>query len=297
MNSMDHKKLSRHAKAHSLHDIQRMLASFEDDILPNIASKDEILQRARQRQLKKKAAGASAFAVCAMLLGAYCYNPAYQQYELATARGEQASIRLRDGSQIMLNTDSHVRVQERLRSREITLSRGEAGFHVAHAEHPLLRRFERSFQVSAGEMLIIDIGTVFNVQKHSVADASVTVLDGEIAVGIKGAEAPMIHLTKGQSLSNQQRRLSAPALADLDAVQAWQTGHIVFDRTPLPAALKNFQRYADFNVQIQDAELKDLQINGQFKIHNYQHFMQVLPYVAAVRVEQTAAKEWKIAKK
>ena len=155
MNSMDHKKLSRHAKAHSLHDIQRMLASFEDDILPNIASKDEILHRARQRQLKKKAAGASALALCGLLLGTYCYNPAYQQYELATARGEQASIRLRDGSQIMLNTDSHVRVQERLRSREITLSRGEAGFHVAHAEHPLLRRFERSFQVSAGEMLII----------------------------------------------------------------------------------------------------------------------------------------------
>ncbi|MEG2358237.1 FecR family protein [Acinetobacter sp.] len=294
---MDHKKLSRHAKAHSLHDIQRMLASFEDDILPNIASKDEILQRARQRQLKKKSAGASAFAVCAMLLGAYWYNPAYQQYDLATVRGEQASIRLRDGSRIMLNTDTHVQVQERLRSREITLSRGEAGFHVAHAQHQLLRRFERSFQVSAGEMLIIDIGTVFNVQKHSAADASVTVLEGEVAIGIQGADAPLIHLSQGQSLSNQQRRLNKPVLANLDAVQAWQTGHIVFDRTPLHAALQNFQRYADFNVQIQDAELKDMQINGQFKIHNYQHFMQILPYVAPVRVEKTAAKAWKIAKK
>ena len=43
--------------------------------------------------------------------------------------------------------------------------------------------------------------------------------------------------------------------------------------------------------------LKDMQINGQFKIHNYRHFMQILPYVAPVRVEQTAAKAWKIAKK
>lgn len=37
-----------------LQDTQRKLASFEDDILPYLPSKDAILVRAKQRQLKKE---------------------------------------------------------------------------------------------------------------------------------------------------------------------------------------------------------------------------------------------------
>ena len=108
-----------------------------------------------------------------------------------TQRGEQRNVYLNDGSQIKLNTDTHIYVQERLRSRKIILSKGEASFHVAHKRSKFLRYFERSFEVTSGNMLIIDIGTVFNVHKHSSDESSVTVLDGEIAVGLKDVKNPM----------------------------------------------------------------------------------------------------------
>lgn len=294
---MNPKKISKNAKEHSLYDIQSMIACFEDDVLPNIPSKAAILHRAKQRQLKKKVLGTSVFTLCSMLLGLYWYNPAYQQQYFMTQRGEQKNIQLGDGSHIKLNTDTDVRVKERLRSREILLNKGEASFHVAHAENKFLRHFERIFQVTAGDMLIIDIGTVFNVQKHSNSNATVTVLEGEVAVSILNHKNTMIHLTEGQSLSNQKLNFLKPVHVNLDRVQAWQKGHIVFDQTPLSTALKDFQRYADFTVQLQDIGPKDILINGQFKTHSYQSFIQALPYVASVRIEKISEQNWKIVKK
>lgn len=107
----------------------------------------------------------------------------------------------------------------------------------------------------------------------------------------------MIHLKQGQSLSNQNEKLNPMVHVDLDMVQAWQTGHIIFNQTPLSNALENFQRYSDFKVELSDPTLKKLPISGQFKAENYQNFMQVLPYVAEVKVSKSSENIWKIAKK
>lgn len=294
---MDANKLTKTAKKPNLNDIQQMLTSFEDDILPYLPSKDIILQRAKQRQLKKKLLRVSLLTMSGIFLGVYIYNPIHQQDYFMTQRGEQRNVYLNDGSQIKLNTDTHIYVQERLRSRKIILSKGEASFHVAHKRSKFLRYFERSFEVTSGNMLIIDIGTVFNVHKHSSDESSVTVLDGEIAVGLKDMKNPMIHLMKGQSLNSYKQYLSQPIQVNLDIIQAWQTGNIIFEQTSLNSALKNFQRYNDFNVKIENSELKNLKMNGQFKIKNYQHFMQVLPYVSAINVKKISEKEWEISKK
>lgn len=294
---MNPKKLNKNNQPLHLNDIQKMLASFEDDILPNIPSKDAILQRAKQRKLKQKYIGGALFAICAMCFGLYSVNPSYQQYTVTTERGAQKTIRLSDGSQIMLNTESKILVQQKIRSRDIILQEGEASFHVAHAQGLLSGYFERTFQVNAGKMHIIDIGTIFNVQKLSATDASVSVLQGEVAVGILGDKKGMIHLKQGQSLSNQNEKLNPMLHVDLDMVQAWQTGHIIFNQTPLSNALENFQRYSDFKVELSDPTLKKLPISGQFKAENYQNFMQVLPYVAEVKVSKSSENIWKIAKK
>lgn len=294
---MNPKKLNKNNQPLHLNDIQKMLASFEDDILPNIPSKDAILQRAKQRKLKQKYIGGALFAICATCFGLYSVNPSYQQYTVATERGAQKTIRLSDGSQIMLNTESKILVQQKIRSRDIILQEGEASFHVAHAQGLLSGYFERTFQVNAGKMHIVDIGTIFNVQKLSATDASVSVLQGEVAVGILGDKKGMIHLKQGQSLSNQNEKLNPMVHVDLDMVQAWQTGHIIFNQTPLSNALENFQRYSDFKVELSDPTLKKLPISGQFKAENYQNFMQVLPYVAEVKVSKSSENIWKIAKK
>lgn len=281
----------------NLHDIQLRLASFEDDLLPLLPSKETILERARQRKLKKRVRTGTALSLLGIFSGIFLLNPSYEQYEVRTQKGQQKSITLADGSQIILNTNTMLRVQQRIRSRQIHLLQGEANFTVKHIENKLLKPFERRFEVFAGDMHVIDIATVFNIDKHNKMDASVTVISGEVMAGIRNSKASMIHLTKNQSLRNYGQTLATVEQASLEQVQAWQTGHMVFNQTPLMSALQNFQRYSDFHVDIEDKELNDLPITGQFKTQSLQQFMQVLPYVAPLDIEQISTQKWKIKKK
>lgn len=278
----------------NLQEVQRRLADFEDDVLPYLPSKEAILARAKQRQLKKKALGGTFLSLLAVLCGVYWYNPAYEHYQVKTLKGQQELFYLSDGTTIHLNTDTQIEVIEGLRSRVLVLQQGEASFHVAHSSSPILKRFERQFKVVAGDMQVIDIGTVFNVLKHNQTDATVAVEQGEVAVTTKGPNQNMIHLVQGQSLSNQKQQLSRVHQVDLYTVKAWQSGDIVFNQVPLLDAIKSFQRYTDFDVEIQNPALQTIRITGQFKAQNYQKFMQVLPIVVELNVEKLSDKKWKI---
>lgn len=294
---MKQKQTNKTNSLTNLHDIQLRLASFEDDLLPLLPCKETILERARQRKLKKRVRTGTALSLLGIFSGIFLLNPSYEQYEVRTQKGQQKSITLADGSQIILNTNTMLRVQQRIRSRQIHLLQGEANFTVKHIENKLLKPFERRFEVFAGDMHVIDIATVFNIDKHNKMDASVTVISGEVMAGIRNSKASMIHLTKNQSLRNYGQTLATVEQASLEQVQAWQTGHMVFNQTPLMSALQNFQRYSDFHVDIEDKELNDLPITGQFKTQSLQQFMQVLPYVAPLDIEQISTQKWKIKKK
>lgn len=293
---MNLKKTYKSNEIGDLQEVQRKLACFEDDILPFLPSKEAILARAKQRQLKKKVLGSSILSVLGLSIGLYWYNPVYQKIDAHTAKGQQDQLYLKDGSIIRLNSNTQIQVSERLRSREIVLKQGEASFRVAHPAYAWQKPFERTFKVAAGQMDIIDIGTIFNVQKHNATDATVAVEEGEVAVKIRGSQNAMIHLLQGQTLSNYRQQLGQITQADLYAIQAWQSGELVLNQISLGRAIANFQRYTDFDVQIQHSELAQLQVTGQFKTKNYQQFMQVLPAIADVKVEQIADKKWIIKK-
>lgn len=107
----------------------------------------------------------------------------------------------------------------------------------------------------------------------------------------------MVYLTKGQSLSNQNYVLLGPIQTNLDIVTAWQNGHVIFNKTSLESAIQNFQRYTDFDVTMNNSELNNIKISGQFKTSNYQEFMEVLPYISPVSVVTDSNKNWEIRKK
>lgn len=281
---------------HDLKVLQNKLASFEDDVLPYLPSKEEILLRARQRQSKKKILNHSILSLVGFCIAIYWLNPTYQSLEFQTRKGEQKPIYLADGSSIHLNTDTKIQVHQRLRSREILLHQGEASFTVSHFETDFLRPFERTFKVSAGQLEVIDIGTIFNVKKDNDTDATVAVEQGEVAVKIKGTENPFIYLRQGQRLSNEGNRLDEVRKADLYEVNAWQSGHIVFNQKPLIHVIEDLQRYTNFEVDIKDTALQKTQITGKVNTHNYKKFMQTLPYMMNVQVYEHSENKWIIKK-
>ncbi|HHP0305533.1 FecR domain-containing protein [Acinetobacter baumannii] len=293
----DRKLLKEQAKQYQLKDIQQMIACFEDNILPHISSKEEILQRAKQRRFNKTKAMSSVLAIFGMGVGLYWYNPILQKQHYTTSIGEQKQVLLIDGSQVSLNTNTKIDILQRLRSRELVLNQGEAIFTVAHGQNPVSRLFERSFTVTAGQVYIRDIGTIFNVHKLSDEDVIVTVLEGKVDVSGLKQKKPAIPLVQGQQVRYQPLGFSSVQQIETYRASAWQSGKIVFEQTRLEDALKEFQRYSKFDVMISNEQLKSIPVSGQFSVNNYEQFMQVLPQVAPVQVITHDHKQWRIEKK
>ena len=284
----------------NLQKIQQKLSCFEDDVLPHLPSKEFVLARAKQRQhdrLKKKRVTVSLLSVLLLGISIYAYNPCYHQIQAQTPTGLRNVLVLQDGSKIYLNVATHIRVLQRLRSQEIILEQGEARFEVAHLQPKILRPFERRFEVHAGALQIVDIGTVFNVFKHNETDATVTVVQGEVAVNTIDNRAKPQHLQQGQSMRNWQQQLSSLIQVNTDNLKDWPTGMLYFDQTPLSEAISHFQRYHDFKVKFSEQEIQKLQVTGQFKPAHYAQFIQILPMLGEVKVKEIAKDNWYVQKK
>lgn len=172
-----------------------------------------------------------------------------------TARGEQRTLTLADGSSIELNAATRVQVDYGIFCRCVHLSGGEAVFRVAHGD-------PRRFEVLTAGSRIRDIGTEFWV-RDDPGQTAVAVLEGEIEVAAQ-ADARPIRLLAGE------RRAWDPAGRPLDlAVRpvadlvAWRAGAIVFRDAPLTEVLTEFARYHAVALDI-DARLRGYRLSGRF---------------------------------
>lgn len=284
-------------KAPNLQDVQNSLAPFEEFLLAGLPSKDEILQRARKRQLNRTAGISAMTAVIALVGGVWWYNPVYDTDSWHSQRGEIRLIELSDGSSVRLNTDTMITARYRLRSKEFELVHGEATFNVAHYPWQFMRPLERRVIASTEQLLIEDIGTVFTVRRYSGHKATVSVQQGLVNVSLKSqAEKPVL-LQQNQLISATAGVLSDIQQVDTSAFIAWHHGHLQFNHTPLTDALTEFQRYSEFTFAIHQSELAKIPLSGQFSAHHAQQFMQLLPQFAPVITTQDSAGMWHISAK
>lgn len=185
-----------------------------------------------------------------------------------TAKGEQKTVTLADGSTIVLNTDTQVTVSQSQKTRSVQLSRGEALFNIIHDP-------SRPFEVTADNGRIRDIGTRFDVyaQGHQV---DVIVLEGEVEV-LTAKPSTTRRLGAGQSAAyDANGNLFASQMKDLQTVKAWQAGKLKFSDMPLPEALAQIARYHPVDFQIDSPKLRELKISGTFKTANLKLLLKTL---------------------
>lgn len=203
---------------------------------------------------------------------------AVQSY--STAKGEQRSITLPDGSVAQLGTDTLLTVDMSAKLRKVRLEKGEALFTVAHEERP--------FEVAAGNGVIRDIGTRFDVRRDD-RRVAVAVLDGAVEVRLRGTAGgdagATLALSKGQQAFYSENGLSAASLADEKTVTAWRSGKLVFDGTPLADVVRELSRYHERRIVIADPALSVLKVSGVFNANNLDGLLRVIPQVLPVQVE------------
>ena len=189
-----------------------------------------------------------------------------------TAVGEQRTVTLPDGSTVLLNTDSDVRVELSRRLRRIELARGEALFSVAHDAN-------RPFEVHALQGVTTAVGTQFDVEiVHS--GAAVSVLEGTVTVGGRNgaAAAPaVVAVPAGSGVGyTSEGAVSELRPAELNRIQGWRTQRIIFNDLPLATALAEYNRYRRTPIVLADPALGSRRINGVFHIGDEAAFLSAL---------------------
>jgi len=165
------------------------------------------------------------------------------QLKLNTAYGQIAKHQLPDGSEVMLNANSKLRMNKSWEAngdREVWLE-GEAYFHVKKTSA------KNRFIVHADGMDIIVTGTQFNVVNR---DGESNVLLKEGSVTLKTKDGQLLKLLPGDFVKIDNRQPKKEATAE-EKVLAWTQAKLVFENTPLIDAAKIISRHYGVKVAVE----------------------------------------------
>jgi len=230
------------------------------------------VRRARTKRSSVRALGLAAFILVASVLvsiGWMEYSAETVTY--MTQTGERRTVALSDGSSIDLNTATRLQVRISLLQRKIILDAGEAIFDVHH-------EWLRSFNVKAGNLTIHDIGTRFSVRLHNDA-VSVAVLQGAVEInGERMDEGYQRNYQPGVNLSHMQP-------IDIEQIEAWKHGRLIFRRTPLKEIVTELERYHSVRFLFANPSIANETLSGMFDTNDLGLFLASVEKILPVKVK------------
>lgn len=255
-------------------------ARVENTAAPAAEPRDAASGRGKRRTLVPFAAAASV--LLAIVVFAW-YGHGFQRTSYSTVVGSVASVPIPDGSTVTLNTNSRIRVAVSESERRIELNRGEAFFEVAKDPH-------RPFVVVAGNHRVVAVGTKFSVRRaeDGSGEVRVVVTEGRVRLEpLQAGEASTVPAElsagaiargSGESVLIQERPLER-----IEETLSWRKGYVVFRDTPLGEAVAEFNRYNTRRVIVEDPELAQIPIGGNFRATNLDAFVRLLEDGFALR--------------
>jgi hypothetical protein len=159
---------------------------------------------------------------------------------VSTDKGRQWHLTLPDGTKAWLNAASSIHFPLRFTGNERVVEiSGEVYFEVVHNS-------KQPFKVKAGNQLIEDIGTRFNVNAYpDEATITTTLLEGSVSV--KSAtvnKLPGTILSPGQqSQFNNEGNLKLLYNANVEAALAWKDGLFRFEDADIKTIMRQLSRW------------------------------------------------------
>lgn len=174
-------------------------------------------------------------------------EPSYQ--EISTVQGQRTNLRLSDGTKVVLNSSSSLRIPKNygLETRTLYL-KGEAFFEVIHDE-------QNPFIVVSHGTYTKDLGTQFNVSAYDSTTIEVAVKEGLVSMGKveKGSiQKEVVELTPNKlGILKKVGGLTVSDISDIDQHVGWARGRLVFRSTPFPKVMEQLERWFDINCQLE----------------------------------------------
>ena len=204
---------------------------------------------------------------------------------VVTPVGGRDSVRLIDGSRIVLGPGSQLTVAEGYgaRSRDVRLE-GEAYFDVVHdVAHP--------FTVHAGAATIVDVGTTFTVKSDSAGGVRVAVTSGIVTLSSAPADSGEgVQLRAGDVgiVSANTPMAVARGAASADD-SAFTTGRLVFRDAPLTDVSASLKRWYGIDLSASDSSLARRRLTASFDGEPVERVLSVIGMTLGVDVQRTGS--------
>jgi transmembrane sensor len=160
-------------------------------------------------------------------------------YFLETGLGEHRIIDLADGSRVELNGGTKV-ILDSDRPRFARLERGEALFHVVHDS-------SRPFEVKAGDAILRDLGTIFNVVREE-GRLEVAVSEGAV---VYNPDREAANISAGMALRKEAGAQTWLGRVETRGVGSWREGRLVYTGAPVSRIAADLERNLGLPVAVE----------------------------------------------
>ncbi|MGA9838618.1 MAG: FecR domain-containing protein [Gemmatimonadaceae bacterium] len=199
---------------------------------------------------------------------------------VTTTRGQQAEIRLDDGTRVVLGVDSRLRFAADFgtRARDVYLD-GTAYFRVAHDS-------TKPFAVHTANAITQDVGTRFVVRSYpGDGRTAVVVTEGAVELRAPGAvsekEAVLIRDQLGVLVDGRSVAVVSPV--DPARYTAWMKGELVFRDTPLRDVVRELRRWYAVDVELGDSTLARMPFSASFAVETSRQAISTVTTVLPLR--------------
>lgn len=204
----------------------------------------------------------------------------FGQVDYQTAAGQRMTVRLEDGTRLALEPGTAVDIAYVGGQRLVRLERGEALFDVQHDEaHP--------FRVAAGERVVSDLGTRFNIRLRE--DETRVRLD-EGSLGVTVGSDPRVAtgeakiLVPGQELVARRGQSDEITQVEPKMASDGERQVIQFDNISLAEAVAQMNRYTEQKLVVNDPKVGALRVSGAFRTDDPMRFATTLTTLYPVRL-------------
>ncbi|MDN3665787.1 FecR family protein [Algibacter miyuki] len=179
---------------------------------------------------------------------------------LTIPRGGQYFVKLSDGTQVWLNSETQLKYPVSFRegaSRQVELVYGEAYFDVSHSsEHN-----GADFKVLHNLQEIQVLGTEFNVKAYKdETSIATTLVKGKVVVSVENQRKVL--KPREQFNLNTDTKKSSVSSVDVYSEIAWKNGLFSFKDKTLKDIMKTLSRWYDVEIVFEDKSLEDIHFKG-----------------------------------
>ncbi len=190
---------------------------------------------------------------------------------LFTPKGVRARLKLGDGTEVCLNSNSTIKYSDGLEDgfRNVELE-GEAYFDVAHdKDHP--------FILSVRGLKVKVLGTVFNVNTYDPNKIETTLVKGSVQLASVDDMNDAVLLKPGyRAVYNDKTGAIPVGKVNAKYITAWKDGNILLCDTPMADVIVSLERWYGVEITVRDKAIYQYSFTASLKDKSLSEVLNLL---------------------